>query len=164
LNGVKNLSITKENIGRTHPPAENVIIVVGVDIMLVIVLRKEEGRILEEDIIEDIEVDLEVIIIEGDIQDQEALDQEVIEEEVIEDIKDIEVKVEVEAEEIVVFLKEAGIVKVGIIEIKAAEVIVLIGVTTNQEEVIIATKIEKIIRKMKKITKMKMKILILMKI
>ena len=132
--------------------------------MLVIVLRKEEGRILEEDIIEDIEVDLEVIIIEGDIQDQEALDQEVIEEEVIEDIKDIEVKVEVEAEEIVVFLEEAGIVKVGIIEIKAAEVIVLIGVTTNQEEVIIATKIEKIIRKMKKITKMKMKILILMKI
>ena len=159
MNGVKNLSITKENIGRTHPPAENVIIVVGVDIMLVIVLRKEEGRILEEDIIEDIEVDLEVIIIEGDIQDQE-----VIEEEVIEDIKDIEVKVEVEAEEIVVFLEEAGIVKVGIIEIKAAEVIVLIGVTTNQEEVIIATKIEKIIRKMKKITKMKMKILILMKI
>ena len=152
----------RENIGRTRLPVENVIIVLEAAIMPVIAPKKDEGQTREEDIIveEDIEVDLEAIIIEEDIQDLEALDQEVIEEEVIEDIKDIEVKAEVGVEEIAVFLEEAGRVKeVGItIEINLVEVIVLIEVKNLEvEEVIIVNKIEKIIRKMKKITKMEMK-------
>ena len=103
----------RENAEMTHLPVVNVIIVYVVDIMLEIVQKKEEDLILEEDIIveEDIEVDQEVIIIEEDIQDQEVQDQEVIEEEAIEDIEYIEVKAEVEAEEVVVFLEEAEKVK-----------------------------------------------------
>ena len=152
----------RENIGRTRLPVENVIIVLEAAIMPVIAPKKDEGQTREEDIIveEDIEVDLEAIIIEEDIQDLEALDQEVIEEEVIEDIKDIEVKAEVGVEEIAVFLEEAGRVKeVRItIEINLVEVIVLIEVKNQEvEEVIIVSKIEKIIRKMKKIIKMEMK-------
>ena len=152
----------RENIGRTRLPVENVIIVLEAAIMPVIAPKKDEGQTREEDIIveEDIEVDLEAIIIEEDIQDLEALDQEVIEEEVIEDIKDIEVKAEVGVEEIAAFLEEAGRVKeVGItIEINLVEVIVLIEVKNLEvEEVIIVSKIEKIIRKMKKIIKMEMK-------
>ena len=162
MNGVKNRKITKESIEQTRLPVENAITVLEVVITPVIALKKDEGQIREEDIIveEDIEVDLEAIIIEEDIQDLEALDQEVIEEEVIEDIKDIEVKAEVGVEEIAVFLEEAGRVKeVGItIETNLVEVIVLIEVKNLEvEEVIIVTKIEKIIRKMKKITKMEMK-------
>ena len=153
----------RENIGRTRLPVENVIIVLEAAIMPVIAPKKDEGQTREEDIIveEDIEVDLEAIIIEEDIQDLEALDQEVIEEEVIEDIKDIEVKAEVGVEEIAVFLEEAGRVKeVGItIEINLVEVIVLIEVKNLEvEEVIIVNKIEKIIKRMKKIIKMEMKI------
>ena len=141
---------------------ENAITVTEAAITPVIVPKKEEGQIPEEDIIveEDIEVDQEVIIIEGDIPDLEVLDQEVIEEEVIEDIEDIEAKAEVGVEEIVVFLEEAGTVKeVGItIEINLVEVIVLIEVKNLQvEEVIIVNKIEKIIRRMKKTIKTEMK-------
>ena len=102
----------KENIEQIHPHMVNVITVTEVVIMHVTVLRKEEDQILEESIIveEEIEVDQEVIITEEDIQDQEVQEQEVIEGEVIEDIEDTEAKVEA-VEEIVVFLKEAEIVK-----------------------------------------------------
>jgi len=165
LNGVKNRKITKESIEQTRLPVENVITVLEAAITPVIVLKKDEGQIREEDIIveEDIEVDLEVVVIEEDIQDLqdlEVLGQEVIEEEVIEDTKDIKVKAEAGVEEIVAFLEEAGIVKeVGITtETNLVEVIVLIEVKNLEvEEVIIVNKIEKIIRKMKKITKMEMK-------
>jgi hypothetical protein len=138
---------------------ENAITVTEAAIMPVIVPKKEEGQILEEDIIveEDIEVDQEVIVIEEDIQGQEALDQEVIEEEVIEDTKDIKAKAEVGVEEIVAFLEEVRIVKeVGTTtEINPVEVIVLKEAKNLQ--VTSVNKIEKIIRRMKKIIKMEMK-------
>ena len=137
---------------------ENAITVTEAAITPVIVPKKEEGQIQEEDIIEeDIEVDQEVIVIEEDIQGQEALDQEVIEEEVIEDIKDIEAKAEVGVEEIVAFLEEVRTVKeVGTTtETNPVEVIVLKEAKNLQ--VISVNKIEKIIRRMKKIIKMEMK-------
>ena len=138
---------------------ENAITVTEAAITPVIVPKKEEGQIPEEDIIveEDIEVDQEVIVIEEDIQGQEALDQEVIEEEVIEDIKDIEAKAEVGVEEIVAFLEEVRTVKeVGTTtETNPVEVIVLKEAKNLQ--VISVNKIEKIIRRMKKIIKMEMK-------
>jgi hypothetical protein len=159
LNGVKNQKIMKENIELTPPLEENATTVVGVVIMLGIAQKEEEGLIQEEDIIaeEDIEVDQEVTIIEEGIQDLEVPDQEVIEKEVIEDIEDIEAEVEAEEVEVVVFLEE---VEIGIETVKEAEInlvevkIVLIGVK-NLVEVIIVNKIEKILKKMKKIFKMK---------
>jgi hypothetical protein len=159
LNGVKNQKIMKENIELTPPLEENATTVEEVAIMLGIVQKEEEGLIQEEDIIaeEDIEVDQEVIIIEEGIQDLEALDQEVIEKEVIEDIEDIEVEVEAEEVEVVVFLEEVGIgieivkeVEINLVEVKIA----LIGVK-NLVKVIIVNKIEKILKKMKRIFKMK---------
>jgi hypothetical protein len=137
---------------------ENVIIVKDQDTMQEIA-QKKDVLIQEEDIIveEDIEVDQEVIVIEEDIQGQEALDQEVIEEEVIEDTKDIKAKAEVGVEEIVAFLEEVRIVKeVGTTtEINPVEVIVLKEAKNLQ--VTSVNKIEKIIRRMKKIIKMEMK-------
>jgi hypothetical protein len=159
LNGVKNQKIMKENIELTHLLGGNATTVEETAIMPGTVQKEEEGQILEEDIIaeEDIEVDLEVAIIEEDIQDQEVLDQEVIEEEVIEDTKDIKAKAEVGVEEIVAFLEEVRIVKeVGTTtEINPVEVIVLKEAKNLQ--VISVNKIEKIIRRMKKIIKMEMK-------
>ena len=149
----------KENIELTPPLEENATTVVELVIMLGIAQKEEEGLIQEEDIIveEDIEVDQEVAIIEEDIQDLEVPDQEVIEKEVIEDIEDIEVGAE-EAE-VVVFPEEAEIgiekeivkeVEINLVEVK----IVLIGVK-NLVEVIIVSKIGKILKKKKKIFKMK---------
>ena len=136
----------KENIELIPLLGGNATTVVEMVIMPGIAQKEEEGLIQEEDIIveEDIEVDQEVAIIEEDIQDLEVPDQEVIEKEVIEDIEDIEVGVE-EAE-VVVFPEEA---EIGI------EKEIVKEVEINLVEVIIVSKIGKILKKKKKIFKMK---------
>ena len=113
-----------------------------------------DQEVIEKEVIEDIEVDLEVTIIEEDIQDQEVPDQGVTEKEVTEEIEDIEAEVEVVAfpEEV-----EIGIEKeiVKEVEINLVEVKIVLIEVKNLVEANIVNSIEKILKKMKKIFKMK---------
>ena len=125
-----------------------------------------EGAITVE---EDLEVDQEVIDIEEDIHILEVQDQEVIED--AEELEDIDPVVEVVEEEVQVILEvvdieeeiEIEIVKEVKIDIKIrvaviVEVItVLIEVKNPEVEVITVTKIEMIIKKMKRISRTGMK-------